>query len=142
MEISPYTNMITSRGETLVMVPVNDLRQLEQAEKVVKSKQFKPCLHPEEKLQGLEILPDLVFCPECGAMLKVNEHPQPYTIATIHDLEAQFYDYLKDAITEIDDAYTCLNSNPVLRLVNQIQSTKKTNPVLMDRERRRKTLLP
>lgn len=133
MEFTPYANVVTGQGETLVLVPVADLRRLEEFEKQARA---EPCTHPEDALTYTELLPDVAVCSACGALLGIGDTIGTWTRLTAVELEAEILERVREAVDEIDNAYTSLRQASVETLINLTASLQKQNPVLQERRRR------
>ena len=136
MEFTPYANVTTSQGETLVLVPVAALRELEQYEQCVKSNwKPEPCNHPEDSLSGTEFLPDVAVCEKCGCLVKLGDEPGLWIKMSLDELEAAIIHRIGEAMSEIDNAISALHRVSVEWLVLWAHEQERRNPVIIERKR-------
>jgi hypothetical protein len=136
MEFTPYANLQTSQGETLVLVPVADLRAFEMYEQqAAKNWKPEPCNHPEDSLAATEFLPDVAVCERCGSLVKAGDESGVWVKMTLDELEAAIIDRIGEAMNRIDTAISELHSDPVEWLVLWANEQARRNPVAIERKR-------
>jgi hypothetical protein len=144
MDVKAHEQYRTDAGDDIIIVPTKEYAMLVSIRKAyfeALEQGIPPCSHPEDMLSGLEILPDMVVCAKCGALLKLEEGGQPgfptWVRASVHDLEVAIFDTFRPAIEAVDRAHAELADREVTNMVAWSEGVERDNPVLRERQIKR-----